>query len=46
LITALPRPTGSKKCSLGYKAVCPFTPTSTIVLLVAAAIVGLIGSLL
>ncbi|HEX2906707.1 MAG TPA: hypothetical protein VHO69_07600 [Phototrophicaceae bacterium] len=44
VITAFPRPSSSKPCSLGYKALCSFTPISTVILLVCAGIVWLIGS--
>ena len=34
--TALPEANASKPCLLGYKALCSFTPISTIILVVAA----------
>ncbi|NWG17950.1 MAG: hypothetical protein HXY41_15080 [Chloroflexi bacterium] len=45
LVTLLPRPTSSKKCGLGYKAICSFAPISTVLLLGVAGVVWLIGSL-
>jgi len=37
--TALPEAKASKPCLLGYKALCSFTPISTIILIVAAIVV-------
>jgi hypothetical protein len=37
--TALPEGKASKPCLLGYKALCSFTPISTIILVVAAIVV-------
>ena len=37
--TIIPFPYVSKACMLGYKAGCSFTPISTIILVVATAIV-------
>jgi hypothetical protein len=34
--TALPEAKASKPCMLGYKALCSFTPISTIILIAAA----------
>jgi hypothetical protein len=34
--TAIPNAKVSKPCLLGYKAACPFTPISTIILVAAA----------
>lgn len=42
--TCVPYAKAKKKCDLGYKAVCPFAPMSTMTLLVAAGVVFLIGS--
>ncbi|MBZ0306428.1 MAG: hypothetical protein K8I82_10205 [Anaerolineae bacterium] len=44
LTTCIPYANAKKKCDLGYKALCPFAPMSTITLLVAAGVVFLIGS--
>jgi len=38
LVTLIPRAAASKACLLGYKALCSFTPISTLILL---ALVGL-----
>ncbi len=38
IVTLLPRAAASKACLLGYKALCSFTPISTVMLL---ALVGL-----
>ncbi len=38
IVTLLPRAGASKACLLGYKALCSFTPISTVMLL---AVVGL-----
>jgi hypothetical protein len=35
--TALPEASASKPCLLGYKALCTFTPISTIILFAIAA---------
>ncbi len=37
--TAIPEAKASKPCLLGYKALCSFTPVSTIILIVAAVAV-------
>lgn len=41
--TVIPNEDVSKVCRLGYKAACSFTPISTIILLVAAAIVFVVA---
>ncbi len=46
LTTCIPYANAKKKCDLGYKAVCPFAPMSTMTLLVMAGVVFLIGSLI
>ena len=38
ILTLIPREAASKVCLLGYKALCSFTPISTVILL---ALVGL-----
>jgi hypothetical protein len=45
LITAFPRPQARKRSALGYRAVCPFAPMSTLALLLVGGMVWLIGSL-
>ncbi|MBZ0301773.1 MAG: hypothetical protein K8J31_18645 [Anaerolineae bacterium] len=45
VLTLIPYPKAKKKNSLGYRALCTFTPISSIVLVVVAGIVWLIGSL-
>ena len=37
--TVIPNADVSKACRLGYKAACSFTPISTAILIIAAAIV-------
>ena len=44
IATVVPHVTARKKSMLGYKAICPFTPISTAVLLVAAGFLYLLGS--
>lgn len=44
-VTAIPFPTAKKASHLGYRALCPFAPISTIFLLLVAGIVWLIGNL-
>jgi hypothetical protein len=44
IVTLLPRPSARKRCALGYKALCTFAPISTIMLVVIAAFVWLLGS--
>jgi hypothetical protein len=41
--TVIPNNDVSKVCRLGYKAACSFTPISTVILLVAAAIVFVVA---
>jgi hypothetical protein len=41
--TVIPNNDVSKVCKLGYKAACSFTPISTVILLVAAAIVFVVA---
>ena len=41
--TVIPNNDVSKACRLGYKAACSFTPISTVILLVAAAIVFVVA---
>jgi hypothetical protein len=43
LITVLPRPS-AKRSIFGYKVMCPFSPVSTLTLLMAAGVVWLIGN--
>jgi hypothetical protein len=38
LLTLLPMATASKTCFLGYKALCTFSPISTIILLALAGL--------
>ena len=38
LITLIPTATASKECLLGYKALCSFTPISTMMLLALAGL--------
>ncbi len=38
LATAIPNPGAGKECALGYRALCVFTPTSTFMLLMVAAL--------
>lgn len=44
IITLLPRSSARKRCALGYKALCTFAPISTIMLVVIAAFVWLLGN--
>ena len=44
IVTMLPRASARKRCMLGYKALCTFSPISSIVLVVIAAFVWLLGS--
>lgn len=44
IVTLLPRSTARRRCALGYKALCTFAPMSTLLLLLSAGIVWLIGS--
>lgn len=44
VITLLPRPSARRRCALGYRALCTFSPMSSLVLFVTAAILWLIGS--
>lgn len=44
IVTLLPRASSRKRCMLGYKALCTFTPISSIVLVVIAAFVWLLGN--
>jgi len=39
VLTIIPNASISKECLLGYKALCSFTPISTILLLIAVAII-------
>jgi hypothetical protein len=41
-ITVIPHPSASKISYLGYKAICPFAPYSTIISFAAAAVFDLI----
>ena len=41
--TVIPNNDVSKVCKLGYKAACSFTPISTVILLVAAAMVFVVS---
>jgi len=43
LCGSIPVSEASKPCLLGYHAVCPFSPISTAICLVAAAILFIIG---
>ncbi|MBL7074272.1 hypothetical protein ISS37_03420 [candidate division KSB1 bacterium] len=38
VLTIIPNASISKECLLGYKALCSFTPVSTIILIIAAGI--------
>ena len=38
LATAIPNPGAGTECALGYRALCAFTPTSTFMLLMVAAL--------
>lgn len=42
--TALPEAAASKPCLLGYKALCSFTPISTIILFAIAAFLFFLSS--
>ena len=44
LVTVIPYPVARKKCQFGYRALCPFTPMSTITLLMVAGVVFLVGN--
>jgi hypothetical protein len=45
IVTILPFPRAKKRSLLGYKSLCPFSPVSTLVLLMSSGIVWLIGNL-
>ena len=45
IITILPYSVAKKKSILGYRALCPFAPISSVVLVVIAGVVWLIGAL-
>jgi hypothetical protein len=46
LLTLVPRGSASKPCLLGYKALCPFTPISTGIMLIPTAITALLWAIL
>lgn len=43
ICTAIPVESSSKACFLGYKALCPFTPISTLICLAVAVVIYLVG---
>ena len=45
VLTLVPGPQRHKPCKLGYKAICTFTPISTIILLVAGGFLYLVANI-
>jgi len=43
ICTLIPYTNSSKNCFLGYKAICPFTPISTIICLAIAGFIFWLG---
>lgn len=45
VITLVPGPQRHKPCMFGYKAICPFAPISTIILLVCGGFLYLVANI-
>ncbi len=45
IITVIPGPSRHKQCRLGYKAICPFSPISSVILLVCGGFLFLVANI-
>lgn len=45
VITCIPFARANKRSLLGYKAICPFAPISSVALITVGAVVWLVGNL-